>query len=652
LALADAEVPGWKRIVVNSKLSEIAVPAEDAAALERLGAAIPVTQAFPLKHAEPHAVEQAIKPFLSVPGAGCIAVKEPKVLIVTDYAANVQRIAQWIALVDRPQAQAGIEMRPLRHVEATALAQQITAILGAKAKAEGTPNGPGVEVTPEVRTNQLLIIGTREQTDKALQLADVLDVPLGVTTAVHPFRYVAAERVDRLIKGTIDPLAVKTLYKSTLEKDENQLIVTAPPDVHARIDELRRSLDVPASRAQSPIRFYEIKNTGALELLETLRSLKGERGAGSEQSAIQTPVPERPASQSIAMASAVPGGGTTTNGGTGAGSNGGNGAAFTTAEPQATAKAVSWNAGDAQITADPNTNSLVIVADPETQNAYAELIQKLDRRRPQVLIEAKLVVLDTSNDFSFGVDLSAHRNSALKNVLAFSSFGLSKVDPVSGALSVLPGLGFNGALLDPETADVAVRALSNHHRAKVLSAPKVLVNDNATGTLTSVAEVPFTSINASQTVATTSFAGFAKAGTTIVVTPHIAEGEHLQLHFRVTLNSFTGQGANGVPPPRQTDEVESRIDVPDGHTVIVGGLNRKSDSDTKASLPYIEKIPVVGNLLSNKNRSAESSSLFIFIRPVILREDKFKDLKFLSGGEAAQAGLGGEYPVSKPLLVR
>jgi len=101
----------------------------------------------------------------------------------------------------------------------------------------------------------------------------------------------------------------------------------------------------------------------------------------------------------------------------------------------------------------------------------------------------------------------------------------------------------------------------------------------------------FTSINASQTVATTSFAGFADAGTTITATPRISDDNHLQLDFAITLNSFTGTPANGVPPSRQTEQVTSQITIPDGYTVIVGGLNRHNTSSDYQGVPGLEKIP-------------------------------------------------------------
>lgn len=307
--------------------------------------------------------------------------------------------------------------------------------------------------------------------------------------------------------------------------------------------------------------------------------------------------------------------------------------------------------GDAQVTVDVHTNSIIVVAKPEVQRIYASLIEQLDKRRPQVLVEAKVVIIDTSDNFTLGVEVSGGDRTGSKKNFAFTSYGFSQVSPSTGALTITPGVGFNGTLVDPTTADVVVRALSTHRRARVQSSPRILVNDNAEGELTSVLEVPFTSVNASQTVSTTSFAGFAKAGTTITVTPTISDDNYLQLDYTVTLNSFTGDGASGIPPPRQTNEVRSRVTVPDGYTVIVGGLTSKNDTTQYRGIPWLEKIPVVRDLTGTTSNSRNQTSLFIFLRPVILRDDKFKDLKYISDGEICDACLPGEFPATKPLSI-
>jgi general secretion pathway protein D len=282
---------------------------------------------------------------------------------------------------------------------------------------------------------------------------------------------------------------------------------------------------------------------------------------------------------------------------------------------------------------------------------YEQLIKTLDKRRPQVLVECTIVTLDTTHDFSLGVELSSSSTSHAGSAVTFSSFGLSTPNPTNGQLALIPGLGFNGALIKADLGQVVIRALADSGHAEVVAAPKILVNDNASGTLTSVAEQPFTSVNASTTVATTSFAGYASAGTTISLTPHISEGDHLQLEYVVTLNSFTGAASNGVPPPRQTDSVQSQITIPDGDTIIVGGLSRKNVNETVSRIPLLGQIPILGYLFSDHSNSFDNSTLFVFIRPIILRDDQFRDLKFLSNRDVKAAGLTPDLPQSEPLLI-
>jgi len=108
--------------------------------------------------------------------------------------------------------------------------------------------------------------------------------------------------------------------------------------------------------------------------------------------------------------------------------------------------------GRARITADLHTNTLIVVAETASSKIYAELIEKLDQRRPQVLIEAKVIILSGSDDFSFGVEIFGDGHNGLRKLLAFSSYGLSQIDPATGALNLIPGLGFNGhsSILRPQ----------------------------------------------------------------------------------------------------------------------------------------------------------------------------------------------------------
>ncbi|MHB8974222.1 MAG: secretin N-terminal domain-containing protein [Pirellulaceae bacterium] len=659
LALVDAEVPGWKKIVKAEQLPNVAPAGEADDALRQYGDATALTQAFVLKHANPQEVEQLIKPFLTQPGANVVPVPRSNTLIVTDYASNLVKIAKWVESIDQPKASVTVEFVPVEHQSVTELTTQLTTILSAKSRARGVTEAIAeVEIVPDQHTNQMLVIGPPATVQEVKELVKSLDKPLGLMTKTYQFTHVRATKIDELVRALLMPGAGDHLYRTVTDDVENLMIVTAPDSVHEQIDQLRRVRDVALSVPESPIRFYKIKNLPVQELLETIRSIENNTFADFPQQKGWSQLPTdgriRPA-----RSNAVPG------------PNQLPGPAGTSELPvppavvvprkeavpavddgAAVAAPSSELLGRARITGDIHSNTLIIVAEPSVHRLYEELIKKLDQPRPQVMVEAKFVIIDTSDDFSLGVEVSAGDRSGLKRLLAFSSYGLSTVDPVSGALSIIPGLAFNGTLVDPDTADVVTRALVAHRRARVTSAPRILVSDNATGQLTSVEEVPFTSVNASQTVATTSFAGFADAGTTITVTPRIRDESSLQLEIAITVNTFTGAGSAGVPPPRQTEEVTSQVIIPDGHTVILGGLNRGSKSYDYKGLPLLNRIPIVRELTGLTTTARAGSSMFVFLRPVILQDDKFKDLRYISESDARSACLPPDYPAARPIWMR
>ncbi|KKL61660.1 hypothetical protein LCGC14_2193080, partial [marine sediment metagenome] len=507
--------------------------------------------------------------------------------------------------------------------------------------------------TIDAESNVLIVTAPKDVHDQLEGLTRELDVPSGVETVTYQLRYVSPRRIDRLVRDLTDDPRAKGLYKSTIDEESGLLIVTGLPTTHERIGSLRDALDVVEADPQlSYVRFYKLTNTTAAQVMSTIRSLDVGEG-GLETLAL----PERAATNPYAREERF------------------SGANYPpprlgeelpkpppyvpskepTTQPAGLKGPVrSATVGDrtTKVIADANTNTIIVVGPPALQKIYKQLIDMLDKRRPQVMVEVTLVTLDTSDNFSLGVEVS--RLDDLNDgdsMLNFSAFGLGTVDQTTGVISLTPGVGFNGVLISPGTFNMVIRALASSGRTQVLAAPRVLVNDNATATLASIAEAPFTSVNASDTVSTTSFAGYASAGTTLTVTPHISEGDHVQLQYSITLNSFTGQGAAGIPPPRQTNTLSSEVTIPDGYAVIVGGLNRKDLVDTVSKIPLLGDIPILKYLFSSVTDSSSQNTLFVFLRPLILRDDQFEDLKYLSARDLKLAQLPSNLPISMPLLV-
>jgi general secretion pathway protein D len=620
LAMVDAGQPGWRRVVALQQAARMAGPGVENPPV--------VTQVFKLKFADATKLDTVVKPFLTQPGASSFPLPEQQLLVVSDYATNIKRVEELIQSVEQPNQDVAIEFFTIKHADPARLTQQLEQLLKAKLRSQGGDDrlANTVETAFDARTNQIVVIAAKSR------MADARDVI--------------------------------------------------------------KALDTVVAEEQSPIRFYKLANATAADVLTTIRSLEGDQeatpnagaaartpGARTGRQDRSTPggVRDLKSSTTDDRGTASPSGTVTPSGmgaagrsiadrypaatGTGAASGGG-----TTAD-SSRAPAVASGASDplsflrqdakarqAKVTADPNTNSIIVVAPPDVQRQYDQLIRALDKRRPQVLVECTIVTLDTSGNFELGVEIGRENGFGDNKVITFSSFGLSTPDPTTGRLKLIPGLGFNGALISTDIADVVLRALQQDTRARVSSAPRILVNDNNIGTLSSITEFPYASVNASQTVATTSFGDYAQAGTEITVTPHISEADYLQLEYSVVLSSFTGppitQVGTTLPPPRKSDSVQSQVTIPDGSTIVVGGLNRRNFSHMVDSIPFLGRIPVIGWFFSNRTDTDSTTTLFVFIRPVILRDDKFADLKFVSETDVKAAELPGDFPSSEPLMIR
>ena len=92
--------------------------------------------------------------------------------------------------------------------------------------------------------------------------------------------------------------------------------------------------------------------------------------------------------------------------------------------------------------------------------------------------------------------------------------------------------------------------------------------------------------------------------------------------------------------------------IPDGYAVVVGGLTRKDFSHSVARIPLLGQIPILEYLFSSRSTNETQSTLFVFIRPIILRDDEFEDLKYLSKLDLERAELPANLPSSEPMVMQ
>src|SRR5207237_2112865 len=104
-----------------------------------------------------------------------------------------------------------------------------------------------------------------------------------LSNKVYRLKSISPERIDKLVKNLLGTNAAKRTYQGTIDRESQSLVVSATPDVHARLESLVKELDVTVPESQSPIRFYKLKNTKASEVLATISGLYGQSGEAASQ---------------------------------------------------------------------------------------------------------------------------------------------------------------------------------------------------------------------------------------------------------------------------------------------------------------------------------------------------------------------------------
>ncbi len=469
----------------------------------------------------------------------------------------------------------------------------------------------------------------------------------------YPVQYVQASRIEPVARRILELAGERSGEMLMLAPGENTIIARLTPENHRRLEEVLERFDSEREALRATrLEFYQIRNTDAQQLAGRLRAVLGVAGGGA-------PVEVESAVERMLRSSQY------------LGIKRADRVDRDRAEPRRSEPAAAPEAAGGEeeaeegiqveavrIVADEDTNSIIVQAPVEYHETIQKLIEYLDRRRPQVMIEATIAAVSSNSDLSVAVELLQREDEGTVEALVFSAFGLSEIDVTTGERTIEPGTGFNASVIDPDGTSAIIRALHTDDRSRVVAEPRLLVNDNAQGRFESIREEPFTSTNIGDSISTTSFAGYAEAGITIEVSPRISEGSFVRLEYSITSRDFTETAPEaGIPPARTSDTITSSVTVPDGHTVVMGGLSRERGSMLEDRVPLLGSIPVLGALFRSTERGEGHTRLFVFLRPVILDDEDFSDLKGLS--RPGLQGIGKEvpgpdaiYPPVEPRIMR
>jgi type II secretory pathway component GspD/PulD (secretin) len=609
-------------------------------------------------------------------------------LIVTDYAYRMARIERIIKMIDKPGKPKKFRFRQLKYTVAPNLAQKVQALAEqldsvpitvgnlpstarpsqrtpptrlpgestaqyqqrirnltrpttpARGSTTGQPSTsaePTVYLDADERTNRILMIGLDEQLDLVEELIDTLDV------AQQDLRTLKLYRIEHVDAGDVknklaelgmistttmgttgrtgritgqpgtsgtSPAATgartptqsrSSLLRTGTEVESgslagepqvvvieatNSLLVNASAEQHAQIDIVLKYVDSTTEEGVMPYVIYPLESQKPEELASVLNQLI-ETTVKSQEGKIE--------------------------------------------------QVVKKTDEQIEIVADDKSFSIIVYASKKNQEWIKKLIETLDKPRPQVLIDVTLVEVTKSDIFEYDLDLiesfpdlltTSGQTGVTGDVLErlLSAHRDRFIDVQSN--STIGGKGYY--------ADKHVQALLTLMQQKsygrVLAKPKILVNDNEEGTIsttdttfvqkTSSIPVSGGAAGPSENLIQTSvdYEGY-EAGITLGITPHISEGDLLRLEITLNRTDFGDVSGEG-PPDTTASDLGTIVTVPDGSTIILGGMIKLNQSKGGTKVPILGDLPFVGTLFRSVNNSDLQRKLYVFVKAEIIRPAK------------------------------
>jgi general secretion pathway protein D len=331
--------------------------------------------------------------------------------------------------------------------------------------------------------------------------------------------------------------------------------------------------------------------------------------------------------------------------------------------PQGSAPAGGGSSGpnvDASVTiwADVATNALIITAPPKIMKSLMAVIDKLDIRRAQVKVEAIIVEVDVNKSSNLGVQWILYGQGSSTVPAAVTNFPGSGTGIVNLAASALGGVastatttattattgvgaaasalaGSTGATLAIGRYNASsgtnfaaiIQALRSDGTSNIISTPSLITMNNEEAEVKVTQEIPL--ITGSYTNSTQSVAGTTspfetiqreEVGTILKVTPHINEGNSVQLKIEQEDSSPGAKLTNSADISTNKRSIKTTVLIEDGGVIVLGGLMSDTVTETEDRVPGLGAIPLIGNLFKSRSGSRQKKNLLVFIRPNILRD--------------------------------
>ncbi len=515
-----------------------------------------VTRMVRLNNVPAADVARVVRPLVATFGS-VEPLTNPNAIVITDYADNVRRVESIARQLDGGGGTTYATIT-LRNGNAADVAQTLSTVLG-----------EGVRVAADLRSNTVIVRGMPSSVAEARKIAASLDEPGGATPITRMFRlnFADSESVTEVLRGVL-----------------GQGEGTSNP--------VARALQPGASRLNR----QQTGNSPISTLATSNAQDNAARAAGM--------APQQTGPQNY---STVQSAGTAPEGA---------GQGFSTP--------------DLTVQSAPELNAIVVRGTPAAIASIEPLIIDLDVRRPQVRIEAVIAEITGDDAEQLGIQLAG--GGAALGISNGAATSFSNTGPSVAAIlkvlnvpaAALLGEGFTGNLNITDDFGIIVQALGVSTKANLLSVPQVTVLDNTPAEIVVGQNVPFiTGSILTNTNSATPYTTIERkdVGITLRIIPRINAGEVVRLEVSQEASSIaTGLGVEASDLITNTRTINTTVLADNGQTIVLGGLVSDDYLEARRQVPILGDIPIVGELFKSRRESRTKRTLFIFLRPTIIRD--------------------------------
>jgi general secretion pathway protein D len=459
--------------------------------------------------------------------------------------------------------------------------------------------------------NMLIISDRASNVSRIMKIIERMDVSGDEPTEVIPLHNASATElvrtVNQLNQGAAGADAGGTPIKIVADERTNSVLISGEKSLRLRAKALVLDLDTPRMGGGGDTEVRYLLYADAEKLADKLK------GQGSATSKAQG------GPQGGAAAAAAPSGGANVD-----------------------ASVTIW--------ADVPTNALIMTAPPKIMKSLMAVIDKLDIRRAQVEIEAIVVEVQVNKSGSlsvqwlidgyggYGVSNLPGSGSSIVSLATAALEGTSSATTTSSSSSTTSTLSSaipTGATYAVGTYNsttgkgigAVIQALQSDSTSNIISTPRIITMNNEEAEVKVTQEIPlitgqYTSSTSSTSGTTSPFTTIQReeVGTILKVTPHISEGNTIQLKIEQEDSSPGAKLTDSADISTNKRSIKTTILVDDGGIIVLGGLMQDTVSESEDRVPGLGSIPLIGNLFKSRSGSRQKTNLLVFLRPKILRD--------------------------------